>query len=331
MIIKSFVVEKNLKILTQYSSILIYGMNEGIKHDIKNMIKTHNQDSEIINLFEDAILKKSEIFFMHILNQSLFSKKKIFFLNDVSDKILPEIENYLEKEDIKIYLFSKTLEKKSQLRNHFEKRQNLAAIACYEDTETNLIYYIANELKDYKGLNNEIYNLIISNCNCNRKEIQGELDKIKILFQSKVIDKNKLFQILNQTTDSDFDNIRDNALMGNKKKLSSLLSSKNFLSEECFLYLNSISSRVQKLIDIKKKINNHQIENEIDKVKPPIFWKDKPVLIKQLKKLSLDRLKTIYSKINIIEVLMKKNSQLNNSILIKNLLIDITSEHMFTS
>lgn len=331
MIIKSFVVEKNFNILTQYSSVLIYGINEGIKHDIKNMIKTHNKDSEIINLFEDEIFKKSEIFFTNILNQSLFSKKKIFFLNDVSEKILPEIENYLEKENINIYLFSKTLEKKSQLRKHFEKKQKLAAIACYEDTETNLIHYTANELKNYKGLNNEIYNLIISNCNGNRREIQGVLDKIKTLFQSKVVDKNKLFEILNQSIDSDFDDIRDNALIGNKEKLNSLLSSKNFLNEECFLYLNKISFRVQKLIDIKKNINNHQIENEIDKVKPPIFWKDKPVLVKQLKKLSLDKLITIYSKINIIEVLIKKYSQLNSSILIKNLLVDITSENISIS
>ena len=43
----------------------------------------------------------------------------------------------------------------------------------------------------------------------------------------------------------------------------------------------------------------------------------------QLRNLSLKKLNEIYTKINATEVLMKKNSQINNAVLIKNLLIDI--------
>jgi DNA polymerase III delta subunit len=62
---------------------------------------------------------------------------------------------------------------------------------------------------------------------------------------------------------------------------------------------------------------------ELDNIKPPIFWKDKPMFINQLRNLSLNKLNEIYTKINTTEILMKKNSQINNAVLIKNLLIDI--------
>ena len=38
MILKSFLVEKNIKLLDQYSASLIYGENIGMKDDIKNQI-----------------------------------------------------------------------------------------------------------------------------------------------------------------------------------------------------------------------------------------------------------------------------------------------------
>ena len=327
MILKSYIVEKNINVLDQYLSVLIYGQNTGIKDEIKSKIIQLNKNIELINIFEDTILNDKENFHHSVLNQSLFYTKKIFLINNATDKILPEIENYLKNENIKIYLFSENLEKKSKIRKLFEADKKLATFACYEDTEKTLIQYISNQLKEYKGLNGEICNLLISNCNMNRKEIQSEIENIKVLFQSKQIDKIKLFELLNQTSDTNFDDIRDNALLGNKKKLSSLLSTKNILNEDSFFYLSNLSFRIQKLIDVKNNINNNQIEAEIDKLKPPIFWKDKPVFINQLKKLSINKLINIYSKINTTEVLMKKNSKIDISLLIKNLLIDITSEN----
>ena len=76
MILKSFIVEKNINSLDLYTSVLIYGVNAGIKDDLKLKIKSLNKDAEIINLFEDFILKNKSVLYENILNRSLFSKKK---------------------------------------------------------------------------------------------------------------------------------------------------------------------------------------------------------------------------------------------------------------
>ena len=48
MILKSYIVEKNMEILKNFQAILIYGENIGIKDYIKESTINQNKDSEII-------------------------------------------------------------------------------------------------------------------------------------------------------------------------------------------------------------------------------------------------------------------------------------------
>ena len=62
-------------------------------------------------------------------------KEKIVIVNRCSEKIYEIIENVLEKNisDTKIILNANILEKKSKLRNLFEKEKKLVCIPFYED------------------------------------------------------------------------------------------------------------------------------------------------------------------------------------------------------
>ena len=184
MILKSYIVEQNTAILNDYQATLLYGENSGLKEDIKLKIKDQNKKAEIFFFFEEEILKNKNILYENFANESLFSEEKIFFLEQATDKILEQILEVLEKknEKIKIYIFSEILDKKSKLRNLFEKDKRVAIFACYEDTEKTLINYIVKELAGFKGLTGEIINLIITNSGSNRKIIQNEIVKIKVFF-----------------------------------------------------------------------------------------------------------------------------------------------------
>ena len=87
MILKSFIIEKNISILDKYSFTLIYGENIGLKDDIKIEIKKFFKEYEQINLVQNEILKNEELLNEQLNNISLFSKKKLIFINEVSDKI----------------------------------------------------------------------------------------------------------------------------------------------------------------------------------------------------------------------------------------------------
>jgi len=328
-ILKNYIVEQNFNILNEYKAVLLYGENDGFKDDIKSKLKKNNQESEIINFFESEIIKNKNILYENIVNGSLFGGNKIIFIQYVTDKILSEITQALEKNDerTKLYVFCDALDKKSKLRKLFETQKNLAVLACYADNERTLVNYINKALNGFKGLSGELINLIITNSGSNRKIIQNELVKIKDYFVKKIINEKQLLEILNIKNDTSFDDIRDKAMMGEKKLTNKLLSEIEIHEDDAFFYLNNLNFRILKLIEIQEsnsEFNDYQ--KTIDNMKPPIFWKDKPVFLKQLKKWNLDQLYKAAYKVGETEILMKKNSKIKNSIIIKDLIIVFTNE-----
>ena len=161
-----------------------------------------------------------------------------------------------------------------------------------------------------------------------RGVIKGELLKIKSFFCTKKINKEEILEILNIKNDTNFDAIRDNALNGNKKIINKLLSEIDLISEDTFFYLNSLNNRVIKLQEIIKISdgNKNNYEQALETLRPPIFWKDKPVVIQQLGKWNMKDLSDLVIKIGETEILMKKTSTLRNDIVIKDLITKLTEQ-----
>ena len=78
MILKSFIVEKDISLLQKYFVSLIYGENIGLKDDIKNEIKKYFKEYEQISFNQSEIIKNEKLLDEQIDNISLFSKKKLF-------------------------------------------------------------------------------------------------------------------------------------------------------------------------------------------------------------------------------------------------------------
>ena len=132
---------------------------------------------------------------------------------------------------------------------------------------------------------------------------------------------------MNIKNDSGFEEIRDTALIGKKDKINKLLSELNLLSEDSFFYLNSLNYRILKLIEIQKINQTYKnYEQALESLKPPIFWKDKPIYLQQLKKWNMPKLNKAANKISNAEILMKKNSIVRNDIVIKDLIISLSEE-----
>jgi DNA polymerase-3 subunit delta len=161
-----------------------------------------------------------------------------------------------------------------------------------------------------------------------RRIIKSEILKIKDYFLQKKVNKDQIIEILNIKHDNDFNEIRDKALMGEKVKINKLLSETSIINEDVFFYLSNINYRILKLYEISKisEDNKNNYEKTLNVIKPPIFWKDKPIIIQQLKKWSKKKLEEIIFKVGETEVLMKKNSYLRNDIIIKDLILHLTSK-----
>ncbi len=321
MIYKSYLIEKNINI--DKKLFLFFGENLGLISDFKKKIKYQNKESEIINFIQDELIIDTNKLFNEIANISLFEKEKIIFIEQVNDKVFEVIEEIVPRiENQKIYLFSNVLEKKSKIRNFFEKSNLCAAVACYQDNEITLKKIITEKLKGYEGLTTQNINLILSNVSLDRIKLNNELEKVATFFEDKIINYEKLQILLNISTNEDFNLLRDQALLGNKVKTNKLLGDTTIENDKIVFYLNIINQRLRRLSEVNAK-KALDIENSINELKPPIFWKDKPNFILQAKKWSLSKIRKVQEKTFNLEVMIKANSLINKEFLIKKLILDI--------
>ena len=324
MIYKSYILEQNVNSIDEKIA-LFYGVNLGLKNDLKEKIIENNKNSEILRYSQDELLKDKALLENEIKNISLFEKNKIFFIENANDKILQfiqEFENILS--DRKVFLFSDLLDKKSKLRNYTEKSKKCACVACYEDNEISIKKLINLKLNGFSGLSPHNIKLIIEHTNLDRSKLNNELNKIISCFPNKNILTEKLEVLLNVKANTDFNKLNDEAFLGNKVNTNKLLAQTVMDNEKNIFYLNIINQRLEKLLQINN-LNKSSIENAINNLKPPVFWKDKPNLTNQAKKWDKCKVQKMISLTFNLEKKIKSNNLIEKNILIKKLLVDICS------
>ena len=327
MIFKSYLIENDLSLLKDKNIILLYGENTGLKDDLKKKIIENNKNREIIKLTQDDILRNSFLLDNEITNLSLFNEKKMILIDNITDKSFSLIEKNISQDNCIICLFSGTLEKRSKLRNLFEKEKALGVIPCYEDNEMTLRNYIKNYLKNIKGLNQEMINFIIDNSNKSRDKIKNELSKIEVYFIEKQINILELRQLLNLDENDNSQKLRDTAILGDKKLFNELISKTQIKDQDNMIYIRGLLNQFLKLaeiLEINKTKKN--LTQSIESLNPKIFWKDKPIILGQVNKWEIKKIKTTIDELTNAEILIKSSTDIRGTEITKKLLIDICNK-----
>ena len=84
--------------------------------------------------------------------------------------------------------------------------------------------------------------------------------------------------LLNLKIIDDFNNLRDEALKGDKLKTNKLLNETDIEPDKFSFYLNSINQRLIKIYIGEERNEIKNLDEIIENIKPPIFWKDKLIL-----------------------------------------------------
>lgn len=310
MIVKTF--EINKKKFEQQNFFLIYGENDGLKKEIIESLKK-NFNGNVENYDETQIIVNKELFYEKIFNQSLFEKEKIVIVNRCSEKIYEVIENILEKKilDTKIILNANILEKKSKLRNLFEKEEKLIIVPTYKDTSISLLEIARKFFYNYKiSISQEAINLLVSRCNGDRGYLKTELDKILIYMHGKnSVNLEEIYKLTNLSENFSINELVDTSLSKNFQKTSEIINESNYKLEDGMIILRTYLQRAKRLLNIYERQNNStDWDGLINDHKPPIFWKDKPIIKKQLENWSKSKIKDLIDNINKTEIYIKKNS-----------------------
>ena len=325
MIIKYFDLKKIN--LNNYNYYLFYGNNDGLQNEVINDNFTNNFKGSVNRYDENEFINNYEVVSSELLTSSLFEKEKIIIISRTSDKLLKLVEEILDKDikDIKIILKSSVLEKRSKIRNFFEKRKDLIIVPFYEDNLNSLSTIVIKFLNQNNiNMSRESINLLANRANGSRKILKIELDKIlNYSFTNKKIDLSIVKKLTNLNENYGVNELADNYLERNKKNIAKILNENNYSDEDCILILRTVLSKSKRLISIIEKYNEtRNLDDAISNTKPPIFWKDKESVKKQANSWKINDLKEKIYQINEVETLVKKNSK-NSLNLISDFIVNI--------
>lgn len=329
MIVKNLNLKKFL-INTSSNIFLLYGENIGLIEDTIKGTFLPIFPKTIKKYDENDILKDKENFINLLINKSFFEDEKLIIINRGSDGIVNILEETSENitSDIKIIIKSGLLEKKSKLRKFFEKSDNLVIVPFYEDSFQSLYQLVQNFFRETKiNISAEGINLIIERSKSNRINLNNELNKISLFCKNrKTIQARDILKITNLAENHSISELVDQCLAKNKKKTIDILNENNLSNEDNILILRTFLIKLKRLKKIKIDLNdNKNIDLIFSTLKPPIFWKDKDIIKKQVRNLSLNEINILIKKINYLELQIKKNIQISNQI-INNFIINNVSE-----
>jgi len=310
MIVKAF--EFNKINLSSNNFFLLYGENEGLKGEIIKKIEK-NFTNNIFRYDEKEILENKENFLNGILSKSLFENEKLIIVSRTTDKIKTLIEEILQKniEDITLIFIASLLDKKSKLRNLFEKNKKIICIAFYADTHQTLSIIAVNYFKNQKiSISQEMINLIIERSRGSRQNLGNELNKIdNYCKNNNKISLEALTKLTNLAENYHVSELTDICLSKNSKRTAKILNENILSSEDSMLIMRTFLAKTKRLLKIQEEINKSKsIDIAIKDFKPPIFWKDKNAVKQQITKWTLSDLKKLIIEINDTELLIKKNS-----------------------
>lgn len=296
---------------------LFHGENFGQKEEIiEELFKKNFKDCNYL-YSETEVLNNLEILYNLINSKSFFENKKLIIINSVSEKFLEHIEYILNKdlEDVTLVLITDVLTKKSKMRTFFEKSKELIIIPFYKENVKTLSDIVKKFFYEKKiSISQEMINLIVEKTSGDRKNLKNELEKIEsFLITNKKINEDDIIKLTNLSENFSINELVNNCLARNSKKTVKIINENIFSFEDSIIIVRLLLNSSNRLINlIKKKEDIKNIDQIISNHRPPIFWKDKDIIKKQMLSWTDKSIQNLIYKINQIELVIKKNS--NNAL-----------------
>ena len=263
MIIKFYEINKINLIINNL--ILLHGKNEGLKNETIIEFISKSKDNKIFKYDEKEILESNNNFYDNISNGSLFDNNKLIIINRATDKLLPILETFYEKNisDVIIIVNADILDKKSKLRTLFEKNKKLISVAFYPDTNETLIKLTKNFFDKIKiPISFENINIIVDRCAGDRKYLKNELEKISQFVKNKKrVETIDVVKLTNLTENFSVNELIDVCLSKNKKKTISILNENNFGTDDVIFIIRIFLSKSKRLLNL---LNDYEINKDLN-------------------------------------------------------------------
>lgn len=267
----------------------------------------------ILELTADQVKEDAAILSDELAAMSLMAPRRVILLREVEDANLVSIQESITHRSPANFLVmyvTESLPSTSKLRVWAERSPDVAAMACYKDEGAGLEQFIRDTLRGY-GLraNNEVTRLLAQQISGDRQIIINELEKLSLYVgdEAEEITLEDVLAAVGENNDKSFDELNQAVAAGDMVGLCRLSDRLLLEGQPGLLLVRSLMRYFQRLESIAvKRAEGMSIDSAIELLRPPVFFKAKPMLKAHASRWNGNACATALARLQILELDSKR-------------------------
>lgn len=283
MIFKQVQIEKFLKKPEpSVRAVLVYGANEGLVGEyVKKLVLSVAPDLydpfSVVYLNCADVNADSGTLFAEYASQSLMGDRRVVVVRDADNNLTKTLKTLFDtvRSDTLLVISAGALAKKASLVSLAEEREDMAAIACYEDRDEDIFSTARSKFVE-NGLmiNNEALQLLCSRLSNDRKTNLGEIEKlITYMGDKKSVSVDDIQKVISDQSASNSDDVCYYAASGYAFK--AIKAFQKLLNEgtEFVSIVRSMTYHFTKLLTVKSYVENGEsLDKAMYKLTPRVIF-----------------------------------------------------------
>lgn len=278
--------------------VLVYGPNEGLAREQADLFSKQIVDDladtfNVARPTSDQVKADPPLLQDEMSAISMVGGRRLVRLDRAGDSISGAVANVLESKvgDALLVIMAGDLGPRSKLRRLIEADPEALAVPCYEDSAEDIVQLIRQELSDH-GLSIEpdatVY--LQTNLGSDRMISRGELAKLSLYMEGQEPTSISLDDARSVVGDSSawaLDDIASAAAQGDVRQLDLMLERAEARRDSAISILRTLSRRLERLYFVCGLMEeSNSYDAAASKLRPPLFFKDKPAFRAQTTKWS---------------------------------------------
>lgn len=291
--------------------LVLYGESiSSVENKYRLAINTFKKDSFDISNINPDLMKSNEGFLCEeFLSISMFATKTLYTLRLVEkeNSYTKDLETLFENNNLDtnpnfLLVTTNNLDSSSSLRKYAEKSKYIACVACYEESEKNLMVFIANKLKEFNFIfNGEVVEYLFDNIGNNSLIIENEIKKIDLFKgEDRKLTIDDVEKIVIDISSSDINDFCNSFCDLNANETFKILNKIFNEDTEPIVLIRSLSKHFLQLQKIRFFIDSGNDLNDVFKSER-IFWKQQIFIRNYIQKWSLKEINFILEKLLSVE------------------------------
>jgi len=298
-------------------AVLVYGVDYGLINErtkllTHNFFKVEESQASKLNIFDietNNLLNNPENLEIEAKSLSLLNDKKLIKIRNANDKLIDIITNYLlnPENSSLVLLTADSLSPRSKLRTFFERHSTAVSIPCYMDDKNTILDLINKKfIEENIKIDKDTKELFASYLGEDRQVTLSEIEKAILLSgKNKTLTNNDILSYIEDSSATNIDELYDCTLSGDVERSFSILFRIQSQGTNAISIIRLFIRQLQNLLALKTLSQDKNIDVAINSFKPPIFFKRKQNIKKQLLSLTENKIEKILNLLSSAEVYCK--------------------------